>query len=338
MSYFSKFRSIPYIFSRKDRKIDYNINEATDITTRIKIVNTFNKNSIFNYNVYRIQDGERPDTISFKEYNDPKLHWVILLFNEIKNPLFEWPKNNFELSSFIEEKYKGSSIFLNVHGISRQNETPTDASCRCQKTQFSVFSYEIPENTPIKIKKNSNLIYEGSVTSFNTQNGELRIVLQSDDFSTSETRTDPNDYQEILITVKDKSNNLLTELDIKDSCFFIVNKTKDSLHHFEKNENYIDFLVPYREVLDDSYLESSSKMNQILIGQSGFYEGNFCFSETILGTYLGCRKDSSVDPDYFVTNLEYEYKENENKREILIPRKDSISSIVKTFNRLLNET
>ena len=270
MSYFSKFKTILYNFSEKNRRIDYNINEVTDITTRIKIVNTFNKNSIFNYNTYKIQDGERPDTIAFKEYGDSKLHWIILLFNEIKNPLFEWPKNNFELDSFINEKYRGTSLFLNVHGILKQNETPTDRSCRCGKNQFNFDLYQIPVESQIKLKKTSTLEYVGNVISFDPKNGELRVLFQNQDFSDGEIRTDPNNYQEIILSVKNKRNNLMEELNIKNTCFTIINQTKNSLRHFEKNGNYIDYLVSYDEVLNDLYLESSSKISKIFENGGGF--------------------------------------------------------------------
>lgn len=337
MSYFSKFKSILYNFSKNNRKIDYNINEVTDITTRIKIVNTFNKNSIFNYNVYKIQDGERPDTIAYKEYNDPKLHWIILLFNEIKNPLFEWPKNNFEMDSFIGEKYKGTSLFLNIHGIFKQNETPTDKFCRCEKNQFNLESYEIPIGSQIKLKKTSNIEYLGNVISFNTKNGELRVLFNNQDFSDDEIRTNPNNYQEIMMSVKNRRNNSTEEINIKNSCLTIINQTKNSLHHFEKNGNYIDFLVPYNEVLDDSYLESPSSVNKIFENEGGFYGGEFCFSNTILGEYFDCDDTTQINSDYLVTNISYEYTENEKKREIFLPRKDSLSSIIKNFNRLMRE-
>lgn len=335
MSYFNKFNDLVYGFSGGPRK-RFNLSRVTNITTRVKIVNTFNKNAIYNYNNYIIQDGERPDTIAQKEYNDSNLHWIILLFNEIKNPLFEWPKNNFDMENYVNEKYKGTSIFLNIHGVQTPNETPTDEFCRCFVDQFPFSSYEIPPTTSIKLKK-QNIVYEGTVLSFNTSNGELRVFFEIQDFSPNEIYTEPDSYSEILLQVKNHSTQRTEEIDIKNSCLKIVNSTKNSLHHFEKNKNYIDYFVRYSEVLDDSYLEGSNRIASLASGTEFFYDKNFCFSETIFGTYLGCRSDAFVENDYIITNLKYEYEENEKRREIILPRRDSISSIIKTFNRLVRE-
>ena len=39
---------------------------------------------------YTLTDGERPEHVAYKLYDDTNLHWIILLMNDIKDPYFDW--------------------------------------------------------------------------------------------------------------------------------------------------------------------------------------------------------------------------------------------------------
>jgi len=54
---------------------------------------------------YTILPGERPDSLSFKAYKDPRFFWTILLLNNITNMNTEWPLDGDELDTFILNKY-----------------------------------------------------------------------------------------------------------------------------------------------------------------------------------------------------------------------------------------
>jgi hypothetical protein len=81
-----------------------------DITVRAKISDYF-KNSALASLPYEIQDGERPETLSHRVYDRADLHWVILMFNEIHDPTFEWPLSSAELESKLQVKYKGYALY-----------------------------------------------------------------------------------------------------------------------------------------------------------------------------------------------------------------------------------
>jgi len=63
----------------------------------------------FSYSVffkkYIIQDGERIDTVAEKIYGDAELDWVIVITNNIINPLFDWPISEYELRKNLELEY-----------------------------------------------------------------------------------------------------------------------------------------------------------------------------------------------------------------------------------------
>lgn len=64
---------------------------------------------IFSYSVffkkYSVQDGERLDSIAEKAYEDPFLDWVIVITNNIINPLFALPLSEYDLRKHCEKEY-----------------------------------------------------------------------------------------------------------------------------------------------------------------------------------------------------------------------------------------
>lgn len=107
MSYFSYFPSTPYSNDLTDLT---KVKVVKDITIRAKISDYY-KNTAITSLPYSIQDGERPETLSYRVYDRSDLYWIILLFNEIHDPTFEWPLSTAELESKLETKYKGYALY-----------------------------------------------------------------------------------------------------------------------------------------------------------------------------------------------------------------------------------
>ena len=63
------------------------------------------KNGLFLFDKYDVIEGERPEDIAFKYYGDPKLHWVILMTNNVTDRYYEWPMTEPQFQNFIEDKY-----------------------------------------------------------------------------------------------------------------------------------------------------------------------------------------------------------------------------------------
>jgi hypothetical protein len=59
------------------------------------------------YYTYNIQDGERADQVSYKEYGDEQYYWIILQVNGIVDYYNEWPLSNSELEEYANKKYGG---------------------------------------------------------------------------------------------------------------------------------------------------------------------------------------------------------------------------------------
>jgi hypothetical protein len=70
------------------------------VKVRDKIINEMSL-----YNKYDVKSGETPETIAFKHFGNPKLHWVILLTNNIQDRYYDWPMSEQEFELFITDKY-----------------------------------------------------------------------------------------------------------------------------------------------------------------------------------------------------------------------------------------
>lgn len=110
MTYFTNFPQILYSFST-GLTVDAFV--MTDITRRVKM-DVNNSLTAFSYDQYDIIDGETPEIIADKIYNNPEYHWTILIANEIIDPRYDWPLSVQSLKNYIEAKY-GADHINDVH-------------------------------------------------------------------------------------------------------------------------------------------------------------------------------------------------------------------------------
>jgi len=71
------------------------------------------KSGLFLFDNYDVKDGEKPEDVAFKYYDDAGLHWVILMTNNITDRYYEWPMTQPQFQEFIEDKYG----LANIDGI-----------------------------------------------------------------------------------------------------------------------------------------------------------------------------------------------------------------------------
>ena len=57
------------------------------------------------FEVYEISNGETVQSIANTYYGAATYHWVILIFNEIHDLENEWPRDNYQLDVYCQNKY-----------------------------------------------------------------------------------------------------------------------------------------------------------------------------------------------------------------------------------------
>ena len=96
------FKSFPYTFYSLDDISTVQV--VTNITARV-ILSDEVKTNLGLFDEYDIKDGETPELVADKFYNNPELHWIVLHYNEIIDPRFDWPLSTNNLNLYVASKY-----------------------------------------------------------------------------------------------------------------------------------------------------------------------------------------------------------------------------------------
>jgi hypothetical protein len=116
MSYFKNFPTRYYQFDKDNIKL------YTDLSIRPAVVNEL-LSDYSNLEPYLVEDGETPEILAYKKYDDVELHWAIMLANNIMNLYEDWPMNDKALFDYKKQKYEtqldttGNSVTLDDDGL-----------------------------------------------------------------------------------------------------------------------------------------------------------------------------------------------------------------------------
>jgi len=87
---------------------DENYKLVTNLLKRVTIRAKVKANTLF-FDTYDVREGETPEMIADKLYNDPELHWIVLMVNDITDRYHQWPKNQNQFLTYINDKYTNIS-------------------------------------------------------------------------------------------------------------------------------------------------------------------------------------------------------------------------------------
>jgi len=148
--YFSYYPKILY-----DVEGNGNPKVITNLLRRVKIKNGL-KESASLFDEVEVQNGETPEILADNFYGDQKYYWIILLFNNIKDRFYDWPLDNVQFESYVNDKYTNPNA---VHHYEITQESgPTSSSDNSHKIQVNsttpgataVTNYEYEERLQLK--------------------------------------------------------------------------------------------------------------------------------------------------------------------------------------------
>lgn len=290
MSYFSYFPLTSVILN----KDTVDIRQARNILVRAKF-SDYLKTREGLYEEYQIRDGERPDTLAHKIYGRSELHWLILLFNEIIDPYYEWPMSYDELTKFIAYKYPGKAVYVDDtfyydSGVNRNQ--------RINQTE-PIFE----TGTKARITKNSET-RELNILSYDP----LLMKMVIDDSGWLETGSPSNRGIDTRISVVNSKGNRIF------SSIRYIENNDTSLHHFIDSNK--DIINPRGKL--DPVSDALGRTVRILLYSNP--DDNI-------------RNQSLMSLPY-VTNADYEYSLNEEKRKINLLKPYFVNEALKQFSAL----
>tara|TARA_B100000900_G_scaffold363088_1_gene336815 strand:+ start:386 stop:916 length:531 start_codon:yes stop_codon:yes gene_type:complete len=135
--YFEQFPLIPY-----DALGDGNPKDVTNILRRVKVRSKIKKNAAL-FDTYIVKEGETPEMIADRLYNDVQLHWVVLMFNDITDRYSQWPMTTGAFNKYVKDKYDD-----NISGIHHYEITETSGD-KLLKIDVGTVNTDYPSATPI---------------------------------------------------------------------------------------------------------------------------------------------------------------------------------------------
>ena len=102
--YFNYFPKAFYSSNTKTSGLD----EITNITARFGFEQSLKENSSAFYK-YDLQEGDTPEIIAAKFYDSPERHWIVLMFNDIYDPQYDWPLQYSTFIEYVDKKYSANN-------------------------------------------------------------------------------------------------------------------------------------------------------------------------------------------------------------------------------------
>jgi len=108
MDYFTQIPKVLYPTLEIDNPRPDQFVALTNILTRSAFLQEIIENASLFYE-YQVKDGETPEVIAHKLYGAAQRYWIVLLFNQLSNPYYDFPLVQEQLDDFVQSKY-GTSL------------------------------------------------------------------------------------------------------------------------------------------------------------------------------------------------------------------------------------
>ena len=83
---------------------DGTFKDVKNLLRRVALNTKVRTNTLI-YDTYDVKEGETPESIADKLYDDPELHWVIMIINDITDRYHQWPMSTPQFLAFLNDKY-----------------------------------------------------------------------------------------------------------------------------------------------------------------------------------------------------------------------------------------
>ena len=128
--YFNNFPLIPY-----DATGTGELKVVTNLLRRVGVRAKVKANTML-YDTYDVRNGETPESIAFKLYDDAELHWVVLLVNDITDRFHDWPLTEAQFLQFIKDKYTNVDAIHHYEISQESGDTSIKISVGTDNTDY----------------------------------------------------------------------------------------------------------------------------------------------------------------------------------------------------------
>lgn len=353
-NFFSRFPQVEYNMDGRGSFL-----ELTNFVKNVDVDELRSNDSTY-YTYHDIQDGERPDTVSYRLYGNPNYYWTFFIINnDLRSGLNSaWPMSLNQLERMMAAEYDPFSVITFMPLSGAINGIANSGLAQLIHLWEAYLPYlritDESKSTHAKILKYDNSLLQLVVYDIENSDGSgapntIDPFLNSDHYLLSWVNPyDPNSLDLSEVTAWEKCDS--------DRLQFITNTISV----------YADF--DSSAVIDPSYYSDLNTQGEIDAAVAKYYSDyvfgkqyfpakkysparNFAWnfyrdapSEYYVETEFGNRSVSAYDvitdpniiaPKY-ITFFEKEFVNNSRKEKIRVIRPDRITDFVNTYFRVLN--
>jgi hypothetical protein len=293
------FNYYPKTFYTSDNEVN-GVEAVTNIIARFAFDSQLKENSSAFY-PYQIQDSDTPEIIADKYYGNVEYHWVVLLFNDIIDPQFDWPLKSDTLIDYIDKKYTA-----NATNFVDDTNMPTYLLQAALNTEpYRTLLEELINGRMLGDINNNGIVTSGDALFYTNYNNLATTRARMDyiDFTMKPIITaNPTKYASLVTST---TGITWAQTHIKNYFKIVTTTTNNGTITIEKIN--ID---------KATYMTTSTSSNSYVTNAG----------ETVT---VAITKDTQ-------TYYDYEVEENESKREINLIKSDFLPQIEKEFKRVVS--
>lgn len=349
-TFFSEFPSVDLDVLGNGNVVSY-----TDLF-RFVDVNDVALEDYTNYQWYEIQDGERPDNVSYRLYNTANFYWTFFIVNDrLKNGYKEWPLSSFEFENYIQNKYNGYGVAIIPPGqtptlLDLNNDTldaidlnsAEPVNYDLNESLFSIFGYTTSVFSGENSLNGLNYKYSGLRVkrSISTEDAGAKIV----DFDSRKFQLWVEDIRDRFFFSSDSNQELtiyLTDEDETANLQWLIETRDGWLKNLAQNYNL--YTAQYNSIVGtNNYATLKATIEPLLkFNASKLYDN----AANVPRFYVDVNGDP-LCPLYCVlreegiprTNYELEEQENFEKRKIRVIDPSVIRRFANRYRQVLRST
>jgi hypothetical protein len=115
--------------------INYRGSVLRDIMSNARLARDVLDNGLVFY-PYTLQDGDLPTSVAFDYYGSVEFDWLVLLSNQMVDPVFDWIMSQSDFDNYIEANY--GSITAAMSTIHHYESSPTGLQYSPTSYQYNV--------------------------------------------------------------------------------------------------------------------------------------------------------------------------------------------------------
>ena len=344
MGYFQELPDLLYQSNLLTKTSSQEYLRVKNLFRKVKLTDQVKETATF-FQKYKIEEGDRPDTVAEKIYGDSRKDWVVVLTAGITNIRDEWPLSNADLYRYGQSKYGLENLFKPHHYETTEVRDHRGRlivpAGQIVDKNFTIYDSASAESFVGVNPLSSNVIFGGSSFGTTPNNGTL--------WSTYLTGTQNPDgyplrniFDGDISTIGSSSGDVTftppTPIPFEEQIEIYVGTGTNS-----GSQRYVATINGEQQ--PDVDLSGSGEWKTIYTGKGGTLDkllvtgapgGSFLkyLSAIKIDGYI--MRDNNIGPVVAVTNYEYETKKNESKREIDLMRPRYMQQFMNDIRDIMN--